>query len=455
MIAAVKGWHAVLAALLFFIPPGASAAEDGNGAARELARKTVAFAGRGEAVSVAWSNISSLVSSELVRIRGAFAAALREAGGRISDGTAPAEARVTLSENRTEYLLVEEVRKGDDRQVWISGWKRADPESTNSPGVTLEKKMVWEQEEAMLDVAFPAGDMVVLSPTKVMLYSRQSGQWAPSAAIPLSPPHPWPRDMRGRLRINAQSFQTYLPGVACNGAVEPSLTLECKPSEEPWVLESGSRATLLGYFVPAKDYFDGRVITQNGVKKNVAPFYSAASVEEQGLESGVGHAQKTPLKGLRFESLAEAQSYLDHWEERWADTRIHGTTKRQVAAMFAEERPALLALPVEPFRYYQYGERTVHLNGCVEVEAAYYGAPPGWIGRRVHVQWDVHQVRLLNPQTGELLREHLRHARGGHRIKEDDPTQTYPAGHHATAGPSRSRRTPDRSGLPRHASPRR
>ena len=51
--------------------------------------------------------------------------------------------------------------------------------------------------------------------------------------------------------------------------------------------------------------------------------------------------------------------------------------------MFAEEKPFLLPLPIEPFRYYQYGERTVHLDGCVEVEAAYYGAPPGWIGRRV------------------------------------------------------------------------
>ena len=106
------------------------------------------------------------------------------------------------------------------------------------------------------------------------------------------------------------------------------------------------------------------------------------------VESGVGHAKKTPLKGQRFESLEDAQAYLDRWETRWADTRIHGTTKRQVAAMFAEERPALLPLPIEPFRYYQYGERAVHLDGCVEVEAAYYGAPPGWIGRRVQVQWN-------------------------------------------------------------------
>jgi len=40
---------------------------------------------------------------------------------------------------------------------------------------------------------------------------------------------------------------------------------------------------------------------------------------------------------------------------QWLLDRIHGTTKRQVAAMFAEERPALVPLPLEPFRYYQYG----------------------------------------------------------------------------------------------------
>jgi transposase len=144
------------------------------------------------------------------------------------------------------------------------------------------------------------------------------------------------------------------------------------------------------------------------------------------VESGVGHAQKTPLKGLRFETLDEAQAYLDHWEQRWADTRIHGTTKRQVAAMFAEEKPTLLPLPLEPFRYYQYGERIVHLDGCVEVEAAYYGAPPGWIGRLLRVQWDELYVRLLDPKTGQLLREHVRQKRGWYRIKEEDHPKRTP-----------------------------
>jgi transposase len=144
------------------------------------------------------------------------------------------------------------------------------------------------------------------------------------------------------------------------------------------------------------------------------------------VESGVGHAQKTPLKGLRFESLEEGQAYLDHWEQRWADTRIHGTTKRQVAAMFAEEKPFLLPLPIEPFRYYQYGERVVHLDGCVEVEGAYYGLPPGWIGRLVKVQWDGFHVRILHPQTNQLMREHRRQLRGGYRINTEDYPKKAP-----------------------------
>ncbi len=173
--------------------------------------------------------------------------------------------------------------------------------------------------------------------------------------------------------------------------------------------------------------------TLNPLYRDVLAHYGAAALpcriqhpDRKGkVEAGVGHAQKTPLKGLHFESLEEAQAYLDRWEERWADTRIHGTTKRQVAAMFAEERPALLPLPLEPFRYYQYGKRTVNLDGCIEVDAAYYGAPPGWIGRLVQAQWDSLHVRLLDPTTGQLLREHLHQRRGGHRIKDEDrPKQT-------------------------------
>jgi transposase len=183
-----------------------------------------------------------------------------------------------------------------------------------------------------------------------------------------------------------------------------------------------------GVLVP--DIYDP---TLNPLYRDVLAHYGAVALpcriqdpDRKGkVESGVGHAQRA-LQGKRFESLEEAQAYLDRWEVSCADTRIHGTTKRQVVAMFAEEKPALLPLPLEPFRYYQHGKRGVNLDGCVEVDAAYYGLPPGWIGREVNVQWDELYVRILDPQNGLLLREHVRQKRGWYRIKKEDRPQHMP-----------------------------
>ena len=52
------------------------------------------------------------------------------------------------------------------------------------------------------------------------------------------------------------------------------------------------------------------------------------------VESGVGHAQKTPLKGLRFESLEEAQAYLDRWESA-------GPTRASTARPSGKSPPCL------------------------------------------------------------------------------------------------------------------
>jgi hypothetical protein len=62
----------------------------------------------------------------------------------------------------------------------------------------------------------------------------------------------------------------------------------------------------------------------------------------------------------------------------------------------------------------------------VEVEGAYYGLPPGWIGRLVKVQWDALHVRILDPQTHQLMREHIRQIRGRYRINNQDYPKKTP-----------------------------
>jgi hypothetical protein len=280
MIAAVRRWHAVLSALLWSCP-SAKAADDAAGAARELARKTAVFAAKAAPVAVTWRNLSSLESA-VSQARMAFEAALQDAGLRIGDIGPVVEARITVSENASQFQLVEEASKGDEHQVWIASWKRSEPPSSLPQGIALEKKLVWEQAEQILDIAFPAAGILVLSPSNITLYARNGMQWEAQRTVPLSPAKRWPADLRGRLRLKGSGFQALLPGIQCEGSTEPSLSAECHASDDAWVLESGSRALLLAGFAATRNYFDGRVTTQTGQRKTIPPFYSAASVESQG-----------------------------------------------------------------------------------------------------------------------------------------------------------------------------
>ncbi len=270
-------WYAVLSALLLFLPQGARAAEDLNDAARELARKTAALVGRGEPVSLTWRNVSSLSASELAAARSAFESALREAGARPEDTAAQVEAQVTLSENSRQFLLVEESRKGDDRQVWIAAWPR--PVAAPEPGIAmrLERTLLWRQTEQILDAAVVGDTAVVLSRSWVTWLQKRNGQWTAGPSMGLPGPKDWPRDLRGRIRVNAGAFQITLPGIECHGAVAGSPALECHPGDRPWVLDSGSRALLVANLAAGRNYFDGRVALQNGDTKTVGPFFSAAA----------------------------------------------------------------------------------------------------------------------------------------------------------------------------------
>jgi hypothetical protein len=67
---------------------------------------------------------------------------------------------------------------------------------------------------------------------------------------------------------------------------------------------------------------------------------------EDSSAAAAQHTQATALKGRRFESIDEQNAFLEHWETTWAATRIHGSERRQVQAMFEEERAHLQPLPL-------------------------------------------------------------------------------------------------------------
>ena len=123
------------------------------------------------------------------------------------------------------------------------------------------------------------------------------------------------------------------------------------------------------------------------------------------VENAIQHTQSTALKGRQFDSIEVQNTWLAHWEARWAALRIHGRKKRQVLEMFREEQPHLGPLPMQGFRYFTQDTRTVDDAGLVQVQSAYYAALPAAPHSEVTVRIFEHDIEILDA-GGQLLRRH-------------------------------------------------
>lgn len=138
------------------------------------------------------------------------------------------------------------------------------------------------------------------------------------------------------------------------------------------------------------------------------------------VENAIQHTQGTALKGRKFETIEAQNSWLAHWEERWAAPRIHGRKKRQVLEMFIEEKPCLLSLPMEGFRYFTEETRTVDDAGLVQVKGSYYPALPAKLFSKVKVRIFENEIEIRD-LDGLVLRRHEKAKfKGECKIKPED-----------------------------------
>jgi transposase len=140
---------------------------------------------------------------------------------------------------------------------------------------------------------------------------------------------------------------------------------------------------------------------------NVMPCRPYRPQHKGKIERGVGYVRANALKGRRFKSLGEENLFLQQWESQVADKRIHGTTRKQVAACFEQERAHLQPLPDSLFPCFEEARRNVHRDSYVEVARAFYEVPAELIGHQVWVRWDSRCVRVFN-QRMEQVQIHTR-----------------------------------------------
>ena len=139
----------------------------------------------------------------------------------------------------------------------------------------------------------------------------------------------------------------------------------------------------------------------------VLPTEPARPEHKGKVEAGVKYAQDNACKGRTFTSLGEHNQFLEQWEAKVADTRIHGTVRQQVRSLFETEREHLRPLPQSLFPSFTEGKRKVHRDGHVEFERAYYSVPPEYLGREVWVRGEAKVIHIHNHRR-EQIAAHVR-----------------------------------------------
>lgn len=264
MLGAVRRSLALLPLLIF-----AARGADLEDAARQLARTADSLLQPREPVAIATQNLSSLSSRDLLLARRRFEVTLRESGHRPAPGGT--EIRLTLAENLASLILAAEVKRDNDRAVRLVSIPKPESgtEGRRTMRMTLSRELLVERPDPVLDVAVRAGLMLVLEDSRVTLTSA-----AGTTAAPLGPEVKPQRDPRGRLRFDGSGFRAWLPGVSCEGRLEP-LEIQCQAPGAPWPLVWGP-VTAEAAAVADRNWFESPLLTAAGRLAAPSAFYAAA-----------------------------------------------------------------------------------------------------------------------------------------------------------------------------------
>jgi transposase len=139
-----------------------------------------------------------------------------------------------------------------------------------------------------------------------------------------------------------------------------------------------------------------------------------------------------------FRDLDDLNAQFDRWRCEVANARTHATTGRVVAEAFADEQPALIALPAIAYSAVLSVERRVSHEGMVSVGGNLYSVPDSTRRRMVEVQHHPKEVRVF--EDGRLIASHP--VLEGKNLRRVDPR-------HRQAPPPRQKETPVKPGVAR------
>lgn len=243
-------------------------------AANAFVQEIVSRSGSPSAVSVSFQNISVLPPESQEAVQNAIFTGFRNGNIQlVNPESAQARVEIIFSEDWQGYLWIAGIQQGGGKKVVMK--KVARPEQTTyarAPMMTIRKNIVWQQEVPILDFHQDGQMLALLEPEQISIYVNDSGQWRPRYTLAITHQQPWPRDLRGRLLVNASQLTAFLPGTRCSGGISPPI-LDCRASDDPWQVDQGG---VVAFYSSRRNFFTG-VLAGPAAGGSVIPFFSAAA----------------------------------------------------------------------------------------------------------------------------------------------------------------------------------
>lgn len=276
---AINSWFCTLrlCAILLSILPQVLAAQQVEqplpAIANDFVQQILSRAGSPTSVAVSFQNVSSLAPENQETVQNSIFNGFRNANVRlVKPEQAQAEVQISFSEDWQGFVWLATVQQGTSSQVVIRKIAhRQAAASSRTPTLTLRKTPVWQQDAQILDFFQDNQNLLILEPGQLSVYANDSGQWRPRQTLGIPHPHPWPRDLRGRLELHSGHIDVFLPGTRCGGSISPP-ALECRESDDPWPVDSG----LTAFFSSRRNFFSGLLAGQTA-GASVVPFFSGAA----------------------------------------------------------------------------------------------------------------------------------------------------------------------------------
>jgi hypothetical protein len=311
--------------LAAFLPGRVFAADPYAEAARELAGKIVSNISPPAEVGFTFQSLVPWDPKEIAAARQAMENELRARGLKlVKNSPSEKKIKITLAENFQHYIWIAEIPSDPGyRVVMTTQAKILEAPAGAVLRMTIQSRLIYEQNDPILDVKqFGSGnEMLVLDSKRLALFKLQNDRWKIESSAPLNPPHPFPRDIRGRLEDTGDTIRVHLPGLSCNGTMKPAVVLNCSQDETPWPLGLGSMTPTF-----SKNFF---------AQENLPPFFSAARVEDDGTELFVlaGTDGRTHL----FDKAANSDEKFDGWGSEIAAIDSECGAHRQIFAALSTD----------------------------------------------------------------------------------------------------------------------